>query len=75
MRDSRKTKKTPSPTSILHRLPKEEPFDERFHYRSVMGKLNFLEKGTRPDITYATHQCARFSVETKKSHGEAVEYL
>jgi hypothetical protein len=40
----------------------------KFHYRSVMGKLNFLEKGTRPDITYATHQCTRFSEETRASH-------
>ena len=41
----------------------------------MIGKLNFLKKGTRPDIAYATHQCARFSIDTKKSHGDAVEYL
>jgi hypothetical protein len=75
MKDSKKTKKTPAPTSILHRFLNEESFDERFHYRSVVGKLNFLEKGTRPDIAYTTHQCARFSIDTKKSHGEAIKYL
>ena len=71
----RRTKKTPAPNKILHRFEHEEEFDERFHYRSIVGKLNFLEKGTRPDIAYATHQCARFSIEPKKSHGDAIEYL
>ena len=71
----RKTKKTPAANHILNRFEHEEPFNERFHYRSVIGKLNFLEKGTRPDISYATHQCARFSIDPKKSHGDAVDYL
>ena len=72
---SKKTKRTPAAKHILSRFPNEEPFDERFHYRSVVGKLNFLEKSTRPDISYATHQCARFSIDPKKSHGNAIEYL
>ena len=29
------------------------PFDYQWDYRSVIGKLNFLEKSTRPDISYA----------------------
>jgi hypothetical protein len=33
------------------------------HYRSVVGKLNYLKKSTHPDIAYAVHQCARFSAE------------
>jgi hypothetical protein len=37
--------------------------------------LNFLEKSTRPDISCATHQCARFAANPKKEHGKAVEWL
>ena len=73
--NNRWAKKTPAANHILNRFEHEEPFDERFHYRSMIGKLNFLEKGTRPDISYATHQCARFSIDSKKSHGDAVDYL
>ena len=51
------------------------PFDGSFHYRSVIGKLNFLEKSTRPDIAYAVHQCARFMENPKASHGQAVKHI
>ena len=62
-------------TKLLQREEKAPPFDGRFHYRSVIGKLNYLDKGTRPDITYATHQCARFCEDPKECHAQAVEYI
>ena len=40
-----------------------------------MGKLNFLEKFTRPEITHAIHQCARFSNNPKQLHANAIRYL
>jgi hypothetical protein len=53
----------------------DEPFDESFHYRSVIGKLNFLEKSTRPDIAYSVHQCARHMENPSASHGRAVKRI
>jgi len=38
----------------------------------VIGKLNFLEKSTRPDISFAIHQCARFLIDPCVSHTEAI---
>ena len=80
--DSKILKKKFVPTSIpaksskiLHRYENAEDFDNRWNYRSIIGRLNFLEKNTRPDIAYATHQCARFSHDPKQQHAEAVEYL
>jgi histone deacetylase 1/2 len=71
-----KTRTTPALSSrILQRWQAAPAFDNRFNYRSVVGKLNFLEKGTRPDIAYATHQVARFSSDPKRQHGEAIEHL
>ena len=49
--------------------------DKSFHYRSVIWKLNYLEKATRPDISFATHQCARFVADPKKTHAQAVRWL
>jgi hypothetical protein len=37
-------------SSILQRDLDGEPFDKHWEYRSVIGKLNFLEKSTRPDL-------------------------
>ena len=48
---------------------------EDFDYRSVIGKLLYLEKSTRPDLAYAVHQCARFSSNPKKEHTKAVKHI
>ena len=61
-----KIKHTPSMTSkILNRDHNGKAFDKSFHYRSIIGKLNYLEKGTRSDRSYITHQCARFCEDPK----------
>jgi ATP-binding cassette subfamily B (MDR/TAP) protein 1 len=54
----------------------EDPeFDQHFDYRSVIGKLNYLEKSTRPDIAFAVHQCARFCSAPKEKHGKVVKWI
>jgi hypothetical protein len=40
-----------------------------------VGKLNHVEKCTRPDIAFATHQCARFQIDPREQHGKAVKWL
>ena len=54
---------TPRQTSafsnkILWRDDAALPFDERFNYKAGVGNLDYLDKSTRQDIYYATHQCA-----------------
>ena len=74
--DRVKIKETPAASSkILSEEPGSEPFDDSFHYRSVIGKLNYLEKCTRPDISYAAHQCARFTENPRREHGQAVRWI
>jgi len=71
-----KSKDIPMKSSqILQKHPDSPDFDRHFNYRSVIGKLNYLEKGSRGDIAYAVHQCARFASCPKKEHGEAVKWL
>ena len=70
------TRDVPAATTVKMRADDDgEPFDGHFNYRSVIGKLNFLEKSTRPDISYAVHQCARFSANPKQVHGRAVKQI
>ena len=62
-------------TVLLHKDAKGQPMTNEFNYCSVIGKLNFLEKSTRPDIAYAVHQCACFSADPEQSHADAVKRI
>jgi hypothetical protein len=71
-----KVRTTPAASSrLLTRHANSPSFDGSFNYRSVIGKLNYLEKATRSDISYAVHQCARFVSDPRKEHGDAVRWL
>ena len=69
-------KSTPGASSKpLTRCLEEPDFDLHFDYRKVIGKLNYLEKCTRLDISCAAHQAARFVAEPKVPHGKAVKWI
>ena len=73
--DSDKSKETPV---ICPNVCKDEDrphCKHKWHYRSVIGMLNYLEKTTRPDIAFAVHQCARFCENPKLSHEGAVHRI
>jgi len=71
-----KGKQTPAaPSKILQRHADSPDAEPPFHYRSVIGKLAFLDKSTRPDISYAVHQCARFAAAPKQQHVDAVKHI
>jgi len=70
------SKTTPMLSSkILLKETDSPDFDNQFHYRSVIGKIAYLEKGTRPELAYACHQCSRYSSAPKKAHGEALKRI
>ena len=55
--------------------PEGEPMDESWNYRSIVGMLLYLSTNTRPDITFAVSQVARFSADPKQSHATAVKTI
>ena len=67
---------TPALSSvILKRNQDSKDFDGHFKYRSVVGKLNYLEQGSQSNILYAMHQFARFVKEPKMEHGRAIKRI
>ena len=75
-KDKVKTKSIPCMVSkVLNSGQNDEPFDNSFHYRSIIGKLNYLEKGTRSDISYIKYQCARFTSNQKSNHAKAIHWI
>ena len=76
LRHAKDGKETPAASSrILTRNNNGTDHDKSFHYRSVIRKLNYLEKAMRPDISFATPQCARYVADPKKSHTQALRWL
>jgi hypothetical protein len=74
--DGSVTKNIPAlSTTIFHEYPDSPPFNEAWHYRSIIGKLNYLEKSTRLDLAYAVHQCACFASSPKYGHGKTVKQI
>jgi hypothetical protein len=53
----------------------EDHNQKDFDYRHVIGKLLYLEKSTRPDISCAVHQCARHCANPKIQHTAAVKRI
>ena len=43
-----------------------------WNYRTLTGMLGYLQMTTRPDISMATHQCARFNTNPKLCHERAI---
>jgi len=74
--DNVRTSEVPSMSSkLLSRHPDSRPFDGSFSYRSVIGKLHYLVAGSRSEVAYAVHQCARFSHDPKMEHARAVRQI
>jgi hypothetical protein len=49
------------------------PHQHSWNYRSVIGKLNYIAQNTQPDISFAVHQCARYSANPTALHKLAVK--
>ena len=76
MKDNTKPRAIPACSKkLLHKDAVGESIEATFHYRSVIGKLNFLEKSSYPDMSVSVHQCARFQDNPKRSHLQAVRTI
>merc|ERR1712024_393128 len=73
--DSCNPNKVPALKTCLGKDPDGEPMSDDFHYRSVVGMLLYLSGNTRPDITFAVSQVARFTHDPKKSHATTLKMI
>ena len=69
------TNRTPTTKEALASDDEGQPMEDEWNYRSVVGMLLYLSTNTRPDISYAVSQVARFSHNPKKSHASAVKTI
>ena len=66
---------TPASTNTLGSNPDSDPMDESWSYPSIVGMLIYLATHTRPDISFAVSQVARFSANPKQVHASAVKTI
>ena len=71
-----KFKHVPAKSSRILQAFEESPsFDGSFDFLSVIRKLNYLAHTTRPDIMHAVHSIAKYTINPKHEHGEAIQHL
>ena len=69
------TKPTPAIKPLLHKDLDGLPRKHSWNYRQAIGMLTYLQGTSRPDISMAVHQAARFTMNPKLSHERAVHRI
>jgi hypothetical protein len=69
------SKPTPSVKPLLHKDLDGLERKHDWNYRSVVGMTGYLQSSTRPDLSMAVHQCARFNNNPKLSHERALSRI
>ncbi len=65
---------TPAEKAALRKDVDGPPASGQINYASVIGMLLYLGH-SRPDIAFATHQCAQYTFALKQSHEEALNRI
>ena len=68
-------KLTPASSESLVKDEQGERPNGVYSYSSIIGMLQYLQGHSRPDITYAVSQCARFTHAPRRSHEVALERI
>eukprot|EP00956_Cyclotella_meneghiniana_P016831 scaffold26923_cov50-Cyclotella_meneghiniana.AAC.1 len=66
------TKNTPVGKPVLGKDLQGKPRKLKWKYRTAVGMLSYLQGNTCPDISMATHQTARFCIDPRLSHEQAI---
>ena len=73
--DNENPKLLPAVKPLLHRDVNGPGRKYSWNYRTAVGMLTYLQGSTRPDISMAVHQCARFCNYPKLLHERAIRRI
>ncbi len=75
--DVRMTNDCPTPIvgPLLSKDPDGPPKKHDWKYRTLTGMLGYLQGTSRPEISMAVHQCARFNNDPKLCHEQAIKHI
>ena len=69
------SKSTPIGKPLLHKDLFGKPRKETWNYQTAVGMINYLQGNSRPEISMAVHQTARFCDNPMLSHEKAIKCL
>jgi hypothetical protein len=69
------SKRTTAKLGVLGSDPEGDQPNSTFNYASVLGMMGYLQANSRPDISFAVSQCARFASSPRRSHEQALERI
>ena len=72
---STNSKVTPVGSPLLNKDLSGKPRKETWGYRTAVGMLGYLQANSRPEISMAVHQTARFSNQPMLSHEKAIKRI
>jgi len=67
--------RTPADCILQAKSSQDEPQQLAWNYRRAIGVLNYIAASSRPDISFAVHQCTRFSQSPGRVHELAVKRI
>lgn len=67
--------KTPAEAILQPPSPTDEPRQLSWNYWQIVGILNYIAASSRPDISFAVHQCTCFSSTLTRKHELAVKWI
>ena len=68
-------KPTPVSKPLLHKDLAGKPRKEDWNYRTAVGMLSYLQANSRPEMSMAVHQTARFCNQPMLLHEKAIKQL
>ena len=68
-------KATASPQKALGRDLDGDPYSQDFNYASVVGMMLYLCNNSRPDISFAVSQCARYTHHPTTLHSQYLKHI
>jgi len=66
---------TPAAAQVLNKDLDGKPRKKEWAYRTAVGMLSYLQTNSRPDISMAVHQTARFCNNPMLSHEQAISRI
>lgn len=73
--ESATPRQTPAMKTPLGQDKEGSAFSQEFNYASVVGMMLYLCNNSRPDITFAVSQCARYSHNPTSKHAKFLQLI